>query len=137
MKKNMLLWAFALVGLASCQSQDQGVGTASTPAVSAAAPSYEDLSVAAFREKMTEEGIVLLDVRTPEETAAGKIEGALELDYNDPDFAGKVAGLDQDKTYLVYCRSGNRSGKACRLMAAQGFRHLYNLKGGFLAWSAE
>ncbi|MEY3051815.1 MAG: hypothetical protein RLY31_1600 [Bacteroidota bacterium] len=137
MKKNILLLAFAMAGLSACQSQDSRPSTSESAAATTPSKPHEDLNVAAFREKMKEPGIVLLDVRTPAETAAGKIEGAVELDFYDPDFAGKVAGLDKDKTYLVYCRSGNRSGKACRLMKQQGFGHLYNLEGGYLAWSAE
>lgn len=84
---------------------------------------------------MSVPGVVVLDVRTPEETAQGKIQGAIELDFRSPDFAAEVAKLDPEKTYLVYCRSGNRSGKACHLMAEKGFKNLFNLSGGYLAWN--
>ncbi len=86
---------------------------------------------------MPDPNVVILDVRTPAETAHGKIEGAIEIDYNSPDFALKVGGLDKSKTYLVYCRSGNRSGKACSMMQQQGFTRLYNLQGGMLAWGQQ
>lgn len=80
---------------------------------------------------------VVLDVRTPPEIAAGKIAGALELDYKSPDFRERLAALDTTKTYLVYCRSGNRSGKACAIMAEMGYDTLYNLAGGYLDWVEE
>ncbi len=52
---------------------------------------------------------VLLDVRTPEEFAHGRIAGAVNLDYRGADFQGDLARLDRSRTYLVYCRTGNRS----------------------------
>ena len=111
-----------LIAFLSCQSQ---------PADSLG---YLDLDKAAFQAKMGEPGIVLLDVRTPEEIAQGKIEGAGEIDFKSEGFEAAIEQLDKDKTYLIYCRSGNRSGKACRLMAGKGFKHLCNLKGGYLDW---
>lgn len=96
---------------------------------------FENIDVAQFKEKMTESNIVILDVRTPKETAQGKIEGTLEINFFDPKFASKVQNLDKSKTYLVYCRSGNRSAKACNIMAKNGFENLYNLKGGYNAWN--
>lgn len=87
-----------------------------------------------FAELMEEENTVLLDVRTPAETADGTIEGAREMDFRDPDFGQRVAELDKDKTYLVYCASGGRSGQTCRMMTAAGFERVYNLEGGYRAW---
>lgn len=112
----------------ACAQQEPNNKTTPTGA------SYQNVDVPAFRELITAPNTVLLDVRTSAETAQGKIEGAMELDYNSPDFADKVAQLDKSKTYLVYCRSGNRSSKACAIMQQQGFEHLYNLQGGMLAW---
>ena len=96
---------------------------------------FKNLDVTAFKAKMNEENTIVLDVRTPEETAQGVIEGAIELDVKAPDFAEKVAQLDKDKSYLVYCRSGRRSVTACNIMAEEGFSDLYNLLGGYLEWS--
>lgn len=123
MKKLILLSSLLVLFLASCHSQSpDNLG-------------YQDLDVAAFKAKMSEPGIVLLDVRTPEETAQGMIEGASEIDYKAEGFEAKIDQLDKEKTYLIYCRSGNRSGKACKLMAEKGFKKLYNLSGGYLAWN--
>ncbi|MFQ5448684.1 MAG: rhodanese-like domain-containing protein, partial [Saprospiraceae bacterium] len=138
-----------VMGLMSCQSQ-------STPAEKAPPPTpptesattetataesqtlpYQDLNVEEFRQRMAEPGIVLMDVRTPEEIANGKIEGAVELDFFGANFQEEIAKLDKDRTYLVYCRSGNRSGKTCKLMADMGFKHLFNLAGGYNAWSQQ
>jgi len=99
-----------------------------------AAFTYEDLSPEEFAEKIGQPNTVLLDVRTPGETARGVIEGALEIDYRSPDFATQLQELDPTKTYLVYCASGGRSGRACKMMDELGFGKAYNLEGGYSAW---
>lgn len=98
------------------------------------AASYQDLTVSDFKQKMTEDNVVVLDVRTPKETAAGKIKNAIELDYTNSDFTKKIQQLDKSKTYLVYCQAGWRSSKACNIMVNNGFDKVYNLPGGFYAW---
>ena len=98
-------------------------------------PDYSDIDVAAFKAKMSEQDVIVLDVRTPEEIAEGKIEGALEMDFYEAGFEEKVTALDREKTYLIYCRSGGRSGQTCGMMQKAGFKSLYNLEGGWTAWS--
>lgn len=80
---------------------------------------------------------VLLDVRTPEEFAQGRIAGAILLDYRGAGFQWDLARLDRSQTYLVYCRTGNRSSYAVRIMAEMGFAHVYDLDGGIVLWEAE
>lgn len=98
---------------------------------------FENIDVVQFKKMMTDSNIVVLDVRTPKETAQGKIDGTLEINFFDPSFKSKILNLDKEKTYLVYCRSGNRSAKTCNIMAKNGFENLYNLKGGFNAWKSN
>ncbi|MFK7936376.1 MAG: rhodanese-like domain-containing protein [Saprospiraceae bacterium] len=95
---------------------------------------FTNIDVAAFKEKMSDSSVVILDVRTPTEVAAGKIAEAQVIDIKGGQFAQQIQQLDTTKTYLVYCRSGRRSAKACSLMEQAGFEKLYNLKGGYLAW---
>jgi rhodanese-related sulfurtransferase len=78
--------------------------------------------------------LVILDVRTPEEYAEGHVEGAIQIDFYAPDFADRIAELDRDVPYLVYCRSGNRSGQTRQLMADLGFSSVTDVDGGFVAW---
>ena len=113
-----------ILSLSSCSSKAQDKG-------------FTDLDVPAFKAKMAEPGIVLIDMRTPEETAQGMIEGAGQLDYEAATFEAEVAKLDTTKTYLLYCRSGRRSSEAAEYMAKHGFKHLYNLKGGYIAWTGK
>lgn len=81
--------------------------------------------------------LVILDVRTPEEFAEGHLDGATMLDFYEPDFADRLAELDPDKSYLLYCRSGNRSGQTAALMEQLGFRDVADVDGGILAWTAD
>ncbi len=81
---------------------------------------------------------VILDVRTPGELRSGMIPNALHLDfYQGQDFIEQLQQLDKDKHYYVYCRSGNRSGKACEIMNQLGIPEAYNLMGGMLDWEGE
>ncbi|MHA3683781.1 MBL fold metallo-hydrolase [Leucobacter sp. HY1908] len=75
----------------------------------------------------TATGAIVLDVRTAEEYASGHLEGAQLLDFNGGDLTAAIPALDPEAEYVVYCRSGNRSGQAIALMAQAGFEHLTNL----------
>ncbi len=76
---------------------------------------------------------VLLDVRTPEEFNAGHIQSAINIDFQNQSFLSDIKNLDNSKTYFVYCRSGNRSGKAISIMKENGFKNIYELQGGILS----
>ena len=77
---------------------------------------------------------VVLDVRTPGEFAAGHIEGAVNIDFKGPGFKDEIAKLDREQPYLLHCRSGNRSGQSKPTFTELGFKTIYHLDGGFLAW---
>lgn len=77
-------------------------------------------------------GAVLLDVRTPEEFAAGHIKDAVNIDFENQTFLSEIQKLDTAKTYFVYCRSSNRSGKAITLMKESGIKNIYELQGGII-----
>lgn len=79
--------------------------------------------------------LVILDVRTPEEFAEGHVDGAVMLDFYDPEFSARIADLDPNVSYLLYCRSGNRSGQTAELMSELGFINVADVDGGILAWS--
>ena len=72
---------------------------------------------------------VLVDVRTPAEFKAGHLEGAKNADFLSGDFQKEMQGWDKNKTYYLYCASGNRSGKAAKLMEEAGFKTIYNIGG--------
>ena len=82
--------------------------------------------------------VIVLDVRTEDEFGEGNIPNAINIDiYKGQGFVYKLEELDKTKTYYVYCRSGARSGQACKIMNELGFEKAYNLTGGILAWQGE
>lgn len=78
--------------------------------------------------------IIVLDVRTADEFAAGHIAGATNLDFHDAGFEKKLAALDKKKSYLVHCAAGGRSAKSRDLMKKLQFESIYHLDGGLKAW---
>ncbi len=76
----------------------------------------------------------IIDVRTPDEFNAGHISNSQMIDYYADDFLTRLNELDKNKTYLIYCRSGNRSGKTIPMMKKLGFKKVYNMLGGVKSW---
>lgn len=100
--------------------------------------SYKDIAASEFKTEIENNpNAIILDVRTPEEIEESNIENHIAINLMDASFLEKIEALDKSKTYLVYCRSGNRSGHACRIMASKGFGELYNLAGGIIAWDNQ
>jgi phage shock protein E len=99
---------------------------------------YPNLSPPEARETIGKRGgdhrFVLLDVRTPKEFGEERIAGAVMIDYLSPSFRDEMSKLDRGKTYLVYCRTGNRSNGALKGMRELGFRNVLHLAGGITKW---
>jgi rhodanese-related sulfurtransferase len=99
---------------------------------------YQDLPATDFQGQLAaNRDAVILDVRTKDEFKSGHIAGAENLNVMDSSFSKKLAVLDKNKSYYVYCRSGGRSGKACSLMTEQGFNKVYNLDRGIMSWPGK
>jgi rhodanese-related sulfurtransferase len=97
---------------------------------------YENLPGEEFKNLFqATTGAVLLDVRTKGEFQGGTIKGAKNIDLMSPSFRQEISKLDKNKTYFLFCRSGNRSGQACTFMAEQQYK-VYNLAGGIGTWPA-
>jgi rhodanese-related sulfurtransferase len=130
------------LGLAGCSSSDTGTAAASSasvqgPAAPVAAPSApERVDAARFAEVVASPGVTIVDVRTPEEFAAGHIDGAVNYNVEGPDFAAQIGALDPAGTYAVYCRSGNRSQAAVAAMSQAGIPGIYELESGIVGWEA-
>ena len=83
------------------------------------------------------EDVVILDVRTPIEYEMSHITGSVNVDVGDDSFDARVATLDSNKTYIVHCTknpAGGRSSRALETLKNLGFKHLYSLEGGYIAW---
>lgn len=81
--------------------------------------------------------LVLIDVRTPEEIAQGKIGNALEMDIKSPDFLDRLRALDKSTPYMVYCHAGGRSAQAMKIMEEMGFVQVYNFDPGYRVWKQQ
>jgi len=80
---------------------------------------------------------VVIDIRTAEEHAAGYIAPThMVLDYYAPDFKEQLAKLDRGAKYLLYCRSGRRTGASLLIMKDLGFTDIHDIAGGITAWAA-
>lgn len=96
-----------------------------------------NLDAAGFAQKITESGVVILDVRNPGEFMTGHIQGAINIDVEGSTFDSEIAKLDKSVTYAVYCHSGRRSGIAVEAMHHAGFNNLFNLTNGIADWQAN
>lgn len=125
----------AVLTLAACGGDDSA-GPARAAAEDAPAP-FAVLSPTEGAALLESRGdaVTLIDVRTPAEFAEGHLAGATLLDIQDPSFAERLAELPTDGTYVVYCRSGNRSAAAVQAMRQRGFTEVYDL-GGIIDWQA-
>jgi rhodanese-related sulfurtransferase len=73
----------------------------------------------------------LVDVRTPEEYNDGHLAYSKNIDFRAADFKARVSKLDRSKPVYLYCRSGNRSGKAADTLQTLNFKAAHNI-GGFI-----
>lgn len=90
-----------------------------------------DVNISEFKKMLKEDPGIIIDVRTKKEYDEGHLKKTdLLYDYREIDFEDNIDQLEKDKTYYLYCRSGNRSGKAARMMRKKGFENVYNI-GGF------
>ncbi|MFC2020902.1 rhodanese-like domain-containing protein [Chloroflexota bacterium] len=101
----------------------------------------EDVSAleahALIRNNLNNPDFLILDVRTPEEFAAGHIEGAINTDFYEGAFRDELDALDKNKDYLLHCRSGSRSQRTLDIMVELEFAHIYHMTGGIIEWTAE
>lgn len=96
------------------------------------------LSVQNFNELVLGRDVQLVDVRTKKEFDSGKIEGAINIDYFEKDnFITVFEKLNKNQPVYLYCRSGRRSQASAILLENMGFKEIYDLKGGFIAWTKK
>ena len=131
----------ATIALAACGGSEESADT--TPPTAAADNSSEPAASgitlvsaqdAAATIADAPDDLVILDVRTAEEFAEGHIEGATMIDFYSEDFAAQIAELDPDVPYVLYCRSGNRSGQTRSIMSELGFASVEDVDGGVISW---
>lgn len=88
-------------------------------------------------ERNLKKDIQIVDVRTEKEFSEQHIEKAININIEDANFEESIQSLDKNKPVYLYCRSGKRSDKAAQKMALLGFKKIYDLKGGIIAWNEK
>ncbi len=116
--------------LSGCTGGDGGGSAGATSSDVSAPRMGEHVDATTFMAGIRAGNVTVIDVRTPQEFAAGHIEGALNINVESPDFAARIADLDPEGTYAVYCRSGNRSRVAVQQMERAGLTNVFGLDGG-------
>lgn len=88
-----------------------------------------------FKKLMKDQSAQIVDVRTSNEVAQGKIQGSVNIDYFKNNFVEiATSKLDKTKPVLVYCAAGGRSASAAKDLKKAGFKKVYDLEGGFDNW---
>ena len=97
----------------------------------------QNVDANAFEQKINAGGVQVLDVRTAGEYSGSHLKNVMLADWtNKAQFEERVKYLDKNKTLLVYCAAGGRSGQAAVWLKEQGFKEVVNLQGGITAWNA-
>ncbi|MBW2706510.1 MAG: rhodanese-like domain-containing protein [Deltaproteobacteria bacterium] len=125
----IILIAVILFGfiLPSCQAQQDQNITALSP--------KEALKL--VETHTGDSDFVILDIRTPGEYQSGHLKNATMIDYYSKSFVDEIGRLDKQKSYLVYCRSGNRSARSMDLFKKLQFQKIYHLSSGINGWISE
>lgn len=97
---------------------------------------YKNLNTEEFANAISDGSIALVDVRTPDEYAAGHLPGAANCDWNSTDFMEKMQAFPKETPLAVYCRSGKRSAAAAEKLSKAGYT-VTNMLGGYMAWTEE
>ncbi|MFP4567601.1 MAG: rhodanese-like domain-containing protein [Candidatus Woesearchaeota archaeon] len=100
-------------------------------------PIIRSASTSEFNSMLNSKDVVLIDIRTPDEFNSGHINGAMNLDFYSSTFKEELDLLDKSKTYLIYCRTGSRTGQTLNIMKNLGFSEVYDLSGGIVAWQSN
>lgn len=127
-----ILLLIGLVIVTACKGNTKEQNTTSTVSV------IREVLTAENFEKLltTKSDYILLDVRTPEEFVEKHLTGATNIDFNNSSFEQSVNALDKNKPVFLYCLSGGRSSSAMDVLEKVGFKEIYNLEGGIMAWTA-
>ena len=133
MKKILFLFLFAISTLTGCGQEVKQKVLSLTSGVKSVI-----LDVDNYRDVVVGKDVQLVDVRTPKEYQEGFIDDAINIDYMNQDAFNKAFDtLDKKKPLYIYCCSGNRSQKSVLILQELGFTEIYDLKGGYNAWSKQ
>jgi rhodanese-related sulfurtransferase len=115
--------------------EEQDSNTLALPKYSGGFFIMETISPQQLKARLDQnESLLIIDVREPEETAAGIIPGAILIPLMQ--ISERLKEIPQDQETILVCRSGNRSGRAYDYLQSQGFANIKSMSGGMLEWDA-
>jgi rhodanese-related sulfurtransferase len=118
LKKSSFLFLGMLIFLTACSSAG-----------------YKNVSTEEAKQLIDNNEVIVLDVRTPDEFQGGHIPNSTLIPLQE--LENRLTELNKGESYLVVCRSGNRSTKASEILTGNGFSKIYNMTGGMNNWSFE
>jgi rhodanese-related sulfurtransferase len=134
MKHRLVLFTLLLaltVFAAACGGAETAAPALEEIDLSTLAGNVDVQTVAAVKDNP---GVFLLDVREPDEYAAGHIPGITLLPMGE--VPARLSEIPTDKEVIVACRTGNRSSQVVDYLREQGFTNVHNMEGGIVAWEA-
>ncbi|OFY65249.1 MAG: hypothetical protein A3H98_03240 [Bacteroidetes bacterium RIFCSPLOWO2_02_FULL_36_8] len=97
-------------------------------------PGFKRITTYELEDFIKKNNPVILDVRSPHEFKSGHLSNSENFDFYAQGFREDVSKLDPSKPYLVYCKNGERSLKACKQLEQMGFSQLFFLESGIESW---
>jgi rhodanese-related sulfurtransferase len=147
MRKSIVILVFTTLLFSACQDTKQNNNTQNETETKSGGEEVkseqpkvisEILSPEKFIEKFKSiPGAQMVDVRTTEEVAKGKVENALNIDIYSKKFDEEISKLDKSKAIFVYCKGGTRSAEAANKCKELGFKEIYDMEGGWDKYSSE
>jgi len=134
--------AFSLVGCGSKESVEKDQGKANEIEESTAGSEEVKAVSMKLSSKEAEEvidnetDVIILDVRTQDEYNSGHIKDSILIPVDDLEKNAEAKLEDKNKKILIYCRSGNRSNTAAKILASMGYTQVYDF-GGINSWQGE
>ena len=125
---------FLLLSLAACKSGTKGETVA--PSGSAVIDDEQKkLDKETFAAAIKKSGSVVIDLRMPPDFEQSHIEGAININFFDPEFKYKLLELDKNKTYYLYEKGESSAMRSLKFMEDNAFTHVFILKDGYRGWN--
>lgn len=134
MKRYFLIFCAIIMLLSGCAQQEKTVPFTNDQEISDSETRlYQKITAEEAKAIINAEDVIVLDVRTGEEYQAGHIEGSVLLSNTEIKEKAHVVLPDKNAKILIYCRSGNRSAQAAKLLLEMGYTDIYDF-GGIIDW---
>ena len=134
-KKNLILIIFfTLIFLNGCISN---TGNDTNPQTQIIKDINVDEAYILIQNNSENQNFIILDIRTKEEYQNEHIQNSIMIDFYSDTFESELDKLDKNKSYLIYCRTGRRTGLTLDIMKELGFLEVYNMAGGITQWKTK